>query len=74
MTTLLKATMVYMDIGDLNLAVFLDLKKAFDTGDHDILLNKLKCLGVRNIENDWFKSYLVDRSQRFYGNCFLCSN
>ena len=66
MMALLKATMVWykkMDIGDLNLAVFLDLKKAFDTVDHDILLNKLKCLGVRNIENDWFKSYLVDRSQ-----------
>ena len=77
MTALLKATMVWykqMDIGDLNLAVFLDLKKAFDTVDHDILLNKLKCLDVRNIENDWFKSYLVDRSQRCYGNGVLSNS
>ena len=63
-----------MDIGDLNLAVFLDLKKAFDTVDHDILLNKLKCLGVSNIENDWVNSYLVDRSQRCYGNGVLSNS
>ena len=71
-TALLKATTV--DIGDLNLAVFLNLKKAFDTVDHDILLNKLKCLGVSNIENDWVKSYLVDRSQRCYGNGVLSNS
>ena len=73
-TALLKATMVWyenMDIGDLNLAVFLDLKKVFDTVDHDIPLNKLKCLGVRNIENVWFKSYRVDRNKLCYGNGVL---
>ena len=42
-------------------AIFLDLKKAFDTVHHGTLINKLSKSGINGPELDWFKSYLSER-------------
>ena len=53
--------------------IFIDLKKAFDTVDHAILLQKLDHYGIRGIINDWFSSYLLARSQVTEVDTFLSS-
>ena len=76
LTALLEATnswSVNIDNGFLNGVVFIDLKKAFDTIDHEILLRKLSYFGADQATAEWFQSYLSNRNQRcnVNGTCQL---
>lgn len=53
-----------LDAGDRVVGIFLDLKKAFDTVDHRILLERLQNMGIRGTTNNLFKSYLTGRTQK----------
>ena len=53
----------HLDNNEKIIGLYLDLQKAFDTVNHNILLNKLSNYGVRGLAHQWFKSYLHDRKQ-----------
>jgi hypothetical protein len=46
------------------LVVLIDLKKAFDTVDHQILLNKLELYGIKGQALTLLKSYITNRNQK----------
>ena len=48
-----------------SVGIFIGLKKAFDTIDHDILAKKLYFCGVRGIAHTWLLSYLEDRKNLY---------
>jgi hypothetical protein len=45
------------------ITIFCDLQKAFDTCDHNILLKKMSNVGIRGMELEWFRNYLLNRQQ-----------
>ena len=54
---------LYLDNPTPTHGVYLNLKKAFDTVNHKVFLSKLNHYRIRGIANDWFKSFLVNRTQ-----------
>ena len=52
-----------LDLGKTVVSFFLDFSKAFDCVNHVVLLRKLEACGVRGLANNWFCSYLNNRSQ-----------
>ena len=52
-----------LDAGNFSCSVFIDLQKAFDTVDHEILIAKLHHYGIRGLASNWFKTYLSNRLQ-----------
>ena len=66
-----------LDKGLYVISLFLDLSKAFDTVNHQILLNKLRYYGLQQSEYNWFQFYLSNRKQLVHSNsvasdtCFI---
>ena len=64
-----------MDNGELNGAVFVDIRKAFNSINHRILLHKMKeQFGISNIELKLFESYLSDGEQVTFVNGVMSSS
>ena len=63
--TLIDKIHTSLDNGDIAITILLDLKKAFDTVNHQILLQKLNAYGIRGNMLKWFESYLKGNAAYF---------
>jgi retron-type reverse transcriptase len=63
LASLLDEILIYMDKGYLTITLFLDFKKAFDTVDHKILLQKLALTGLSDATCNLMANYLINRTQ-----------
>ena len=56
------------------IGIFLDFKKAFDTVNHQMLIDKSDFYGIRGIPLAWLTSYVDNRQQYFMVNGHVSSN
>jgi hypothetical protein len=56
------------------IGIFIDLTKAYDVLNHELLLEELSSYGIRGTMNSWFRSYLTNRRQFIEINRSDCSN
>jgi hypothetical protein len=68
---MLKQCLENIGEGLLHACISSNNNKAFDSIDHEILLEKLKFYGIIGVEHDWFESYLTSRNQQTFVNGFL---
>ena len=66
--TLIDIISAALDSGRAVVGCYIDLKKAFDTVNHRILIKKLQLYGIRGHILDWFRSYLQNRKQYIHIN------
>ena len=52
-----------IDQGTYTVGIFLDLSKAFDTINHNILVSKLEHYGIRGVAKKWVENYLCNKKQ-----------
>ena len=63
-----------LENGDYVIGIFLDFSKAFDTVNHETLLDKLYQYGIRDNALHWFQSYLTERQQFVMHNVSIQCN
>ena len=71
---IVEAILSNMDKRYFSCGVFIDLKKAFDAVNHEILLDKLNFYGFWGLINDWFQSHLKNRMQTIQIGEYLSKN
>ena len=55
-----------MNNNEITVAVYIDAMKAFDTVNHNILLNKLQYFGIKGKCADWFEVYFKKKTTMYY--------
>ena len=56
------------------MSIFIDIKKAFDTVDYQILLHRMRSLGINGVCLRWFESYLYGMSLKVVLNDVVSSS
>ena len=66
MIDILTSTLDNINVNKNTVLLLLDLKKAFDTVNHDILLNKMNYYGIKGIANNLFASFLAKKNNTYF--------